>query len=43
MGFNMWTFVVGEAVACYVLGTVLLKALPKIKYLRGMMPRHRLA
>ena len=42
-GFNMWTFVVGEAVACYVLGTVLLKALPKIKYLRGMMPRHRLA
>ena len=42
-GFNMWTFVVGEAVACYVLGTVLLKALPKIKYLCGMMPRHRLA
>ena len=37
-GFNMWTFVVGEAVACYVLGTVLLKALARVKYFRPMIP-----
>ena len=35
---NLWTFVVGEAVACYVLGTVLLRALPKVKYFRPMIP-----
>jgi hypothetical protein len=29
VGFNAVTFVVGEAIACYVLGTLLLKALPK--------------
>lgn len=36
-GFNAVTFVVGEALACYVLGTILLKTLPKISYFRGMM------
>ena len=41
--FNMWTFVVGEAVACYVLGTVLLKALPKVKFFRPMIPAVHLA
>ena len=41
--FNMWTFVVGEALACYVLGTVLLMALPKVRYLRTMIPERRLA
>ena len=35
---NLWTFVVGEAVACYVLGTVLLKALARVKYFRPMIP-----
>ena len=35
--YNAVTFVVGEALACYVLGTVLLKALPKINYFRSMM------
>ena len=42
-GLNLWTFVVGEAVACCVLGTVLLKALPRIAALRAMIPEQRLA
>ena len=29
-GLNLWTFVAGEAVACCVLGTILLKALPRV-------------
>ena len=33
-GFNAVTFVLGEAVACYVLGTLLLKLLPRIPALR---------
>ena len=37
--YNAVTFVVGEALACYVLGTILLKALPKISCFRSMM-RH---
>ena len=37
-GLNLWTFVAGEAVACYVLGTVLLRALPRVKYFRPMIP-----
>ena len=41
--FNLWTFVAGEAVACYVLGTVLLKALPKVKFFRPMFPAAHLA
>ena len=42
-GLNLWTFVVGEAVACYVLGTVLLRALPKVKYFRPMIPAAHLS
>ena len=42
-GFKMWTFVVGEALAGYVLGSVLLLALPKIRYFRTMIPERRLA
>ena len=42
-GLNLWTFVVGEAVACYVLGTVLLRALPEVKYFRPMIPAARLS
>ena len=42
-GLNLWTFVVGEALACYVLGTVLLMALPKIRYFRSMIPERHLA
>ena len=41
--FNLWTFVVGEAVACYVLGTVLLKALPRVRYFQPMIPAARLS
>ena len=35
-GYNAITFAVGEALACYVLGTLLLKALPKIPYFQKM-------
>ena len=35
---NLWTFVVGEAAACYGLGTVLLKALARVRYFRPMIP-----
>lgn len=34
-GFNALTFVIGEAVACYGLGTLLLRTLPRIPGLRG--------
>lgn len=36
-GFNAVTFVVGEAAVCYILGTILLKAMPKIRYFRPML------
>ena len=33
-GWNALTFIPGEALACYILGTLLLKALPRIGYLK---------
>ena len=33
-GWNAVTFIIGEALVCYVLGTLLLKALPRVGYLR---------
>ena len=39
---NLWTFVVGEALACYVLGTVLLRVLPQIKLFHHLIPESRL-
>ena len=36
-GFNAITFAVGEIVACYGLGTILLRVLPKIEPLRPMI------
>lgn len=36
-GFHALTFAVGEAIACYVLGTILLRALPKIDSLKPMI------
>ena len=33
-GWNVVTFVVGETLVCYVLGTLLLKALPRVGYLK---------
>ena len=38
-GFNALTFISGEALACYVLGTVLLKALSQARVLRPAMRR----
>ena len=42
-GFNAVTFVIGEVAACYVLGTILLKVLPNVKFFRAMIPQNRLA
>ena len=42
-GFNAVTFMVGEAVACYVLGTLLLTALPKVPVLRPFVRKPDLA
>ena len=36
-GFNALTFIVGEALACYVLGTVLLRALSGVGFLKPIM------
>lgn len=41
-GFNAVTFAVGEALACYILGGVLLTALPKLKFFRPMIPEAHL-
>ncbi len=38
-GWNALTFIPGEALACYVLGTVLLKTLPKIGYFQPALRR----
>lgn len=40
-GFNAVTFAVGEILACYVLGTILLKALPRISYFKRMIPARK--
>lgn len=37
--FNGVSVAVGELLACYILGSILLYALPKVPYLRRMMPR----
>ena len=41
-GLNLWTFVVGEALACYVLGTVLLRLLPRIRFFYHLILESRL-
>ena len=38
-GFNALTFIAGEALACCVLGTVLLKALAEVSFLKPVMRR----
>ena len=38
-GFNAVTFIIGEALACYVLGPVLLKALAGVGFLKPLMRR----
>ena len=42
-GFNVLTFIPGEALACYVLGTLLLFALPRVPALRPYMQEGRWA
>ena len=42
-GYSALTFIPGEALVCYVLGTLLLKALPRIGYLRSIMQSERSA
>lgn len=41
-GFNAVTFVIGEAIATYVLGTLLMKALSHATYTRSMIPEAHL-
>lgn len=36
LGFNALTFILGEAVVCYVLGTLLLRLLPQIPGLKAL-------
>lgn len=36
-GFNAVTFILTESVVCYGLGTLLLRALPRIRYFRPML------
>lgn len=40
-GFNAVTFAAGEILACYVLGTVLLTALPRIRPIKRLLPTQR--
>ena len=42
-GFNALTFIPGEALVCYVLGTLLLTALPRVPVLRPFVQKRRLA
>ena len=42
-GFNAVTFAVGETAVCCILGTVLLLALPRVRYFSTMIPERRLA
>lgn len=40
--FNAFTVGLGELLACYVLGSLLLEALPKISFFRALIPVERL-
>lgn len=40
--YNGLTVGVGEVLACYILGMMLVKLLPRIAYFRSMLPEHRL-
>lgn len=41
-GFNAFTVGFGELLACYILGSVLLAALPRVSFFRAMIPQKRL-
>lgn len=40
--FNAFTVGFGELLACYILGSVLLAALPRVSFFRAMIPQKRL-
>ena len=40
--FNAFTVGFGELLACYILGSVLLAALPRVSFFRAMIPQNRL-
>ena len=40
--FNAFTVALGELLACYVLGSILLSVLPRIRYFQSMIPAGRL-
>lgn len=40
--YNALTVAAGEAIACYVLGMILLTVIPKIGFFKGMIPEKRL-
>ena len=41
--FNAFTVGLGELLACYILGTILIRVLPQVSFLRGLIPEDRLA
>ena len=41
--FNAFTVGLGELIACYVLGSILISALPQVTPLRALIPQKRLA
>ena len=41
--FNAATVGLGELLACYILGMLLIGILPRIPYFRGMIPEERLS
>ena len=40
---NAFTVGLGELLACYILGTILIRVLPQVSFLRGLIPEDRLA
>lgn len=41
--FNAFTVGLGELLACYILGTILIRVLPRVSFLRPLIPQDRLA
>lgn len=41
--FNAFTVGLGELLACYVLGSILLSVLPRISFFRALIPENRLS
>ena len=41
--FNAFTVGLGELLACYILGTLIIRVLPRISFFRTLIPRERLS